>query len=105
MLLVFLLIRRPPGSTRTYTLFPYTTLFRSGGDRMVTQCGAEIAGEEATLGSERVRHLAGHLARREARLKESQLAVDLPARVGDLTLQLFRRCRLTIHGDIPRQRV
>src|SRR3546814_3418003 len=22
--------RRPPGSTRTYTLFPYTTLFRSG---------------------------------------------------------------------------
>src|SRR3546814_11971091 len=27
------MIRRPPRSTRTYTLFPYTTLFRS-------QCGA-----------------------------------------------------------------
>src|SRR3546814_20232381 len=26
----FLLIRRPPVSTRTYTLFPYTTRFRSG---------------------------------------------------------------------------
>src|SRR3546814_19282402 len=26
----FLMIRRPPGSTRTDTLFPYTTLFRSG---------------------------------------------------------------------------
>src|SRR3546814_736924 len=25
----FLMIRRPPSSTRTYTLFPYTTLFRS----------------------------------------------------------------------------
>src|SRR3546814_12790400 len=25
----FFLIRRPPRSTRTYTLFPYTTLFRS----------------------------------------------------------------------------
>src|SRR3546814_18018200 len=25
----FLIIRRPPRSTRTYTLFPYTTLFRS----------------------------------------------------------------------------
>src|SRR3546814_20748017 len=24
-----LMIRRPPRSTRTYTLFPYTTLFRS----------------------------------------------------------------------------
>src|SRR3546814_20001399 len=26
---VFLMIRRPPRSTRTDTLFPYTTLFRS----------------------------------------------------------------------------
>src|SRR3546814_12721772 len=26
----FLIIRRPPRSTRTDTLFPYTTLFRSG---------------------------------------------------------------------------
>src|SRR3546814_17470904 len=25
------MIRRPPSSTRTYTLFPYTTLFRSEG--------------------------------------------------------------------------
>src|SRR3546814_13454642 len=31
----FLMIRRPPRSTRTDTLFPYTTLFRSaGGDRL-----------------------------------------------------------------------
>src|SRR3546814_20244362 len=29
LILFFLMIRRPPGSTRTYTLFPYTTLFRS----------------------------------------------------------------------------
>src|SRR3546814_8943229 len=28
---VFLMIRRPPRSTRTDTLFPYTTLFRSTG--------------------------------------------------------------------------
>src|SRR3546814_13938784 len=28
----FLMIRRPPRSTRTDTLFPYTTLFRSEGD-------------------------------------------------------------------------
>src|SRR3546814_16545934 len=32
--LFFLMIRRPPRSTRTDTLFPYTTLFRSlPGDR------------------------------------------------------------------------
>src|SRR3546814_15799713 len=29
MLLFFLMIRRPPRSTRTDTLFPYTTLFRA----------------------------------------------------------------------------
>src|SRR3546814_17216181 len=29
MVCVFLMIRRPPRSTRTDTLFPYTTLFRS----------------------------------------------------------------------------
>src|SRR3546814_11300152 len=36
----FLMIRRPPRSTRTDTLFPYTTLFRSiialrGGDELM----------------------------------------------------------------------
>src|SRR3546814_1859999 len=31
--LFFLMIRRPPRSTRTDTLFPYTTLFRSGRRR------------------------------------------------------------------------
>src|SRR3546814_2072516 len=30
MFFFFLMIRRPPKSTRTDTLFPYTTLFRSG---------------------------------------------------------------------------
>src|SRR3546814_19261735 len=31
---VFLMFRLPPRSTRTDTLFPYTTLFRSPGDRV-----------------------------------------------------------------------
>src|SRR3546814_8769214 len=52
------MIRRPPRSTRTDTLFPYTTLFRSrhgngkrcprqhkkGGHRRI--CAAEAAGDE-----------------------------------------------------------
>src|SRR3546814_19045706 len=32
MCLFFLMIRRPPRATRTDTLFPYTTLFRSEND-------------------------------------------------------------------------
>src|SRR3546814_1770348 len=37
------MIRRPPRSTRTDTLFPYTTLFRSIEERVDGQC-AEVAG-------------------------------------------------------------
>src|SRR3546814_18809839 len=38
MFVFFLMIRRPPRSTRTDTLFPYTTLFRSpaNGDAAAT---------------------------------------------------------------------
>src|SRR3546814_5423046 len=47
------MIRRPPRSTRTDTLFPYTTLFRSAptdrvadrSDRQAVQRGAAIFGE------------------------------------------------------------
>src|SRR3546814_12824778 len=44
----FLMIRRPPRSTRTDTLFPYTTLFRSRQDafgrKMIHRVG-RIGGE------------------------------------------------------------
>src|SRR3546814_16779155 len=36
-LFLFLMIRRPPRSTRTDTLFPYTTLFRSGWQDLKTR--------------------------------------------------------------------
>src|SRR3546814_12877557 len=38
-LFVFLMIRRPPRSTRTDTLFPYTTLFRSKSGRAAAAMG------------------------------------------------------------------
>src|SRR3546814_3639138 len=47
------MIRRPPRSTRTDTLFPYTTLFRSG----------DVAGEHDLLvgaGVEEARHRRAH---------------------------------------------
>src|SRR3546814_2705181 len=39
----FLMIRRPPRSTRTDTLFPYTTLFRSRRGRPRGDAGVEHA--------------------------------------------------------------
>src|SRR3546814_2289116 len=48
---VFLMIRRPPRSTRTDTLFPYTTLFRSrGAGRSRGYCGSERIWRFATNG-------------------------------------------------------
>src|SRR3546814_20910925 len=48
----FLMIRLPPRSTRTDTLFPYTTLFRSriGGkrNRVAFRCWAQHFGEWPT---------------------------------------------------------
>src|SRR3546814_10181164 len=47
----FLMIRRPPRSTRTDTLFPYTTLFRS--QRLVAVEGAGVLGERVERASQR----------------------------------------------------
>src|SRR3546814_10986711 len=40
------MIRRPPRSTRTDTLFPYTTLFRSG---VLVEVGHRVVGGELDL--------------------------------------------------------
>src|SRR3546814_18417949 len=37
------MIRRPPRSTRTDTLFPYTTLFRSASDGFLTNGGTTVS--------------------------------------------------------------
>src|SRR3546814_20880355 len=49
--LLVLMIRRPPISTRTYTLWPYTTLFRSdhGDRRRRAGGGAGLAGRPFRL--------------------------------------------------------
>src|SRR3546814_8297229 len=46
MCVFFLMIRRPPRSTRTDTLFPYTTLFRSALER---EKGFVISSGDASL--------------------------------------------------------
>src|SRR3546814_16779027 len=43
MFVFFLMIRRPPRSTRTDTLFPYTTLFRSEDDLHVAPQRRQLA--------------------------------------------------------------
>src|SRR3546814_11869236 len=54
------MIRRPPRSTRTDTLFPYTTLFRSAFGRLRMRLPAEDAAAERRAHRDR----RGELARR-----------------------------------------
>src|SRR3546814_10455199 len=53
LVIFFLMIRRPPRSTRTDTLFPYTTLFRSPGHA----AGSEGERRRAKLRDHRERRL------------------------------------------------
>src|SRR3546814_21106627 len=58
----FLMIRRPPRSTRTDTLFPYTTLFRS--DREVEGRDGAALGHQAAGGHGVAQHDAVAVQRR-----------------------------------------
>src|SRR3546814_4267255 len=61
MFFLFLVILRPPRSTRTDTLFPYTTLFRSlRGERRVDQAGADTRDRGGGARHPRQRDPAGH---------------------------------------------
>src|SRR3546814_13960398 len=73
------MIRRPPRSTRTDTLFPYTTLFRSHRTPGVPAWAGLIAGENCEIGVVRAhicasRH-AGSLGQRSVRYWRTDLAL------------------------------
>src|SRR3546814_15896759 len=61
VLIFFLMIRRPPRSTRTDTLFPYTTLFRSDTPQILhlVRLQADEAAELLELVQELLCHLDG----------------------------------------------
>src|SRR3546814_9303001 len=60
MMFFFLMIRRPPRSTRTDTLFPYTTLFRSIAGLAEEQggLGSKVAVLKALGGDPKLPHFA-----------------------------------------------
>src|SRR3546814_11554395 len=74
------MIRRPPRSTRTDTLFPYTTLFRSSGGDPLSLSTPKLAELTSALGElPQLRRLRIH----------TRLPVVLPERVdGELTAWL-----------------
>src|SRR3546814_4926751 len=90
------MIRRPPRSTRTDTLFPYTTLFRSRArigeqvERLARSAGEEglEAGSADLLPA---RHVAGCRRDNHATLHQSHQIVDLRSEEHTSELQSLMR--------------
>src|SRR3546814_15142625 len=75
----FLMIRRPPRSTRTDTLFPYTTLFRSGlwkrphmTDTIMRYVCGECDHDKVGVWAEHQAHYESHQGRSEEHTSELQ---------------------------------
>src|SRR3546814_10071133 len=81
------MIRRPPRSTRTDTLFPYTTLFRSHDRETV---GREPAVQEGAGLAARVRPAGRTLAQRHLGALPDGVPPLLPAQACGLTCQIGR---------------
>src|SRR3546814_2434730 len=88
------MIRRPPRSTRTYTLFPYTTLFRSQRRLLAPGAGA---------------HLQNSIALVRLVLRQEQdldpVVENRNARAQGLRLLLGQRLHLGIRRRIVEQRL
>src|SRR3546814_2853789 len=97
------MIRRPPRSTRTDTLFPYTTLFRSPAcaDRTVMRIGdalRERAFENRRTGPDGERALA------QGRSEEHTSELQSLMRISYAVFCLKKKKRKTIHTPIQTMR-
>src|SRR3546814_18882341 len=107
------MIRQPPRSTRTDTLFPYTTLFRSEGQdvhRVACLLAAdqarykiELLGRTADLGRDRkglvIRDAAGSCLHRHQRLPFLSAAWPGKSRVGATSTRLLPARQWVVSGQ------
>src|SRR3546814_16053585 len=89
MLCFFLRIRRPPRSTRTDTLFPYTTLFRSEAIRnSLEKLNQELNKDgQGKLGN--LEKVAEEMEKTETELYNKQLTEEMVRRQKDIMTRLL----------------
>src|SRR3546814_6906341 len=92
------MIRRPPRSTRTDTLFPYTTLFRSPSSVIVTvsPCSRPEEGKPVRLAgrSSLVGHERSLLSQSGAKAYLSRKASTSHTKSGIAAMELSKRCQV-----------
>src|SRR3546814_14001093 len=99
------MIRRPPRSTRTDTLVPYTTLFRSDEEGLAIgehgrQAGGDVTGQQVAVGTE----VAGHLLQRCLEGHPSGLDRRRGVGGGHATSWSYRQLRDSTTGLLNRYR-
>src|SRR3546814_11931108 len=102
LLFFFLMIRRPPRSTRTDTLFPYTTLFRSGSAEHGLG-GVDVArGGDCGIDQARARriNLDRLLAEQPARSEEHTSELQSLMRISYAVFCLNKKTSQRIHAVI-----
>src|SRR3546814_2329062 len=83
------MIRRPPGSTRTDTLFPYTTLFRSIGarDREGDRFGQRGLGLAGAKTADRVDRALAVMTRARQRIGDRVVPVEQRGGIGEVLVR------------------
>src|SRR3546814_9919132 len=79
------MIRRPPRSTRTDTLFPYTTLFRSQNKRCSAPVGAHPVGD--CFAKPRTRRSEEHTSELQSLMRISYAVFCLKKKKSNITIQ------------------
>src|SRR3546814_19835167 len=93
------MIRRPPRSTRTYTLFPYTTLFRAAqGDGREGLHGDQ---EAHRAGGRAVRHQPHHQGLRRVAIDAAFGYLGMFRPVAIALLLLVLACALSVVAQSP----
>src|SRR3546814_2177004 len=93
--------RRPPRSTRTDTLFPYTTLFRSGPGAFALRCRPQSGRRCPRRRSGR----SGHARRRGGRSEEHTSELQSLMRISYAVFCLKKKKTTTRHTYYPRTRM
>src|SRR3546814_15661621 len=93
------MIRRPPRSTRTDTLFPYTTLFRSAADLYLDLRGEHLRDHERMRGSDMVKGLYDDSEEIQAfRNHRLQSTAELRAKLGRVSAGAYASLRSAQHS-------
>src|SRR3546814_19231679 len=90
----FLMIRRPPRSTRTDTLFPYTTLFRARADIDQKTAARDAARAQVAVAEAQLNEMRARIDRLDIRAPEAGIVLERSVEPGQVVGQggspLFR---------------